>query len=99
MDDSIILISFDINSTHEENNEDKNKSNESLMESPDRIFEEFFLNHKQTQMDKKKTKRVREKIYIFSKFARHVLFSNNNNKRFEFHSRNCTRYGRIYNIY
>lgn len=65
MDDSIILISFDINSTHEENNEDKNKSNESLMESPDRIFEEFFSNHKQTQMDKKKLNES-EKKYTFS---------------------------------
>ena len=65
MDDSIILISFDINSTHEENNEDKNKSNESLMESPDRIFEEFFSNHKQTQIDKKKLNES-EKKYTFS---------------------------------
>jgi hypothetical protein len=45
MDDSIILISFDINSTHEENNQDKNKANESLVESPQRIFEEFLSNH------------------------------------------------------
>jgi hypothetical protein len=65
MDDSIILISFDINSTHEENNQDKNKANESLVESPQRIFEEFFSNHKQIQMDKKKLNESETK-YIFS---------------------------------
>ena len=48
MDDAILLISFDINSSHEheETNKGKNASSEAQMETPERIFDEFFSKHK-----------------------------------------------------
>jgi hypothetical protein len=47
---TILLVCFDINSTHEENVKQDNNSHE-LMESPIRIFNDFFSNHHQSKME------------------------------------------------
>lgn len=67
MDDAILLISFDINSSHEheETNKGKNASSEAQMETPERIFDEFFSKHKKINMEKTKLNDSETK-YTFS---------------------------------
>ena len=53
MDQELLLVCFDINSSHEENISKKNdKSAEELIENPIRIFNEYFDNHKKLKMEK-----------------------------------------------
>ena len=56
MDDQILLVSFDINSAHEheETNSDKKQSSEEHIETPERIFDDFFSKHKEKTMEKVK---------------------------------------------
>ena len=51
MSQGLLLICFDINSSHEENNKQKNHI-ENLPESPTRILDEFFLTHKSLKFEK-----------------------------------------------
>ena len=52
----ILLISFDINSSTEENNNNQNNKNENLPENPIRIMDEFFANHKISNLEKNEIK-------------------------------------------
>ena len=53
MDQELLLVCFDINSSHEENISKKNdKSAEELIENPILIFNEYFDNHKKLKMEK-----------------------------------------------
>ena len=59
MDDAILLVSFDINSAHEHeetNTNDKKLPSEAQMETPERIFDEFFSKHKKSNLNLEKTK-------------------------------------------
>ena len=70
MDDAILLVSFDINSAHEHeetNTNDKKLPSEAQMETPERIFDEFFSKHKKSNLNLEKTKlNASETKYTFS---------------------------------
>ena len=51
MSQGLLIICFDINSSHEENINQKNNT-ENLPESPTRILDEFFTNHKLSKFEK-----------------------------------------------
>ena len=53
MDSPMLLVCFDINSSHEENQaKNKDKTKEELPETPTRIFTEYFDNHKNLKVEK-----------------------------------------------
>lgn len=53
MDPSLLLVCFDINSSHEENqSKNKDNSKDELPENPSRIFTEYFNNHKDLKVEK-----------------------------------------------
>lgn len=53
MEQSILLVCFDINSSHEENvSKKKDKIIEELIETPTRLFNEYFKNHKDLKVEK-----------------------------------------------
>ena len=53
MHQELLVICFDINSYHEENNKQNKNNIEQLPESPDRIMKEFISNHKSLKPEKK----------------------------------------------
>ena len=65
MDHGLLLICFDINSIHDENNPSQNNNTDQLMESPIRILDDFFSNHKMLKTEKSKIN-ASETKYIFS---------------------------------
>jgi hypothetical protein len=69
MDNAILLVSFDINSKHEydETNNDKKQSLEPQMETPERIFDEYFSKHRKSKLNLEKMKlNESETKYTFS---------------------------------
>ena len=56
IDQRILLISFDINSSNEENNNNENNNYENLPENPIRIMDEFFANHQMSNLEKNEIK-------------------------------------------
>ena len=65
MDHGLLLICFDINSIHDENNPSQNNNTDQLLESPIRILDDFFSNHKMLKTEKSKIN-ASETKYIFS---------------------------------
>ena len=69
MDDAVLLVSFDINSKHEQDeaNKDKKQSLEHKMETPERIFDEYFSKHNKSNINLEKMKlNESETKYSFS---------------------------------
>ena len=65
----ILLVSFDINGSREENNSTQNNELDNLPENPNRIMNEFFSNHQISNLVKKQIKSSANKVFrIFIQF-------------------------------
>lgn len=59
----ILLVSFDINGSREENNSTQNNELDNLPENPNRIMNEFFSNHQISNLVKKQ---IKSSEFLFS---------------------------------